>query len=95
METFNNRQDEANEELDRRLDAGEKMAEVVPPGYDEDRCTGTSDGLDQNTLDRTAPREDGHRFLLETRYRDGHHDATCLKCGLRVEIEKDGTVIDE
>ncbi len=47
-----------------------------------------------NTLDLAGPREDGHRFLLSTRYGDGGYDAECISCGLRVHFTRDG-VVDE
>lgn len=58
------------------------------------KCGGTIEGIDGGALDRTAARRDGHRFLLETRYTNGDHDAVCLKCGKRVRLSSDRRILE-
>jgi len=48
---------------------------------------------DQNTLDMTSARANGHHFLRTMTYKDGGYDAQCLKCPIRVHIH-DGQVVD-
>lgn len=57
------------------------------------KCKGTTEGVDQNTLDMTGHRKDGHRFLRSLTYKDGSYDARCLKCGVFARI-RDGRILE-
>jgi len=58
------------------------------------RREGQAKDIDINTLDMTAPRSDGHRFLRSTTYHDGSYSARCLKCGSYAHLSSQGDIID-
>jgi len=57
------------------------------------KCKKTIDA-DQNTLDMTAWREDGHRFLTQTAYNDDMKSVRCLTCGLNALMTWRGDVVE-
>jgi len=66
------------------------MHDHKPITLDPCPCTTTPNN---NTLDFTSTRKDGHRFLRTMTHNDGGFDAQCLKCPVRVHIHN-GQVVE-